>query len=160
FDEVMRARGGFDVILANPPWEVFKPNAKEFFRDYSKVVRKNNMRIEEFEREQKKLLDDPDIRGAWLEYLSKFPHVNDFFRSADQYKNQMSVVGDRKAGTDINLYKLFVEQCLNLLRPGGQLGMVVPSSLYTDLGSTKLREALLDENTVHVLFGLSNERYI
>lgn len=160
FDEVMRRKGGFDVVLANPPWDVFKPNSKEFFQDYSDVVTKNNMRIEEFEKEQAKLLRTPEIRQAWLSYLARFPHMNAYFRGAEQYKNQISIVGGKKAGTDINLYKLFVEQCLNLLRPGGQLGMVVPSGLYTDLGATKLREVLFGENRVHALFGFSNERYL
>lgn len=160
FDEVMRAKGGFDAILANPPWEVFKPNAKEFFDDYSDVITKNNMRIEDFEKEQEKLLKKPEIRKAWLAYLARFPHLNSYFRTAEQYANQVSIVAGKRSGTDINLYKLFVEQCLNLLRPGGQLGLVVPGSLYSDMGATKLREMLLERNTVHTLFGFSNERYL
>jgi len=159
-DEVMRDKGGFDAILANPPWEVFKPNSKEFFDDYSDIISKNNMRIEDFEKEQKKLLAKPAIRKAWLEYLARFPHLNDYFRNAPQYENQVSIIAGKRSGTDINLYKLFVEQCLNLLRPGGQLGLVVPGSLYSDMGATKLREVLLEQNTVHALFGFSNERYL
>jgi hypothetical protein len=30
FDKVF-AQAGFDAIIANPPWEIFKPQAKEFF---------------------------------------------------------------------------------------------------------------------------------
>ncbi len=160
FADVMVRNKGFDVILANPPWEVFKPQAKEFFQDYSDVISKNNMRIEDFEKEQSKLLVKPSVRKAWLAYLARFPYVNDYFRSVPQYKNQISIVNGKKAGTDINLYKLFVEQCLNLLRPGGQLGLVVPGSLYNDLGAKQLRATLFDANTVRSLFGLSNERYL
>lgn len=160
FDDVMERKGGFDVILANPPWEVFKPSAKEFFDEYSDIITKNNMRIEDFEKEQKKLLAKPEIRKAWLEYLARFPHMNDYFRNAPQYDNQVSIVAGKRSGTDINLYKLFVEQCLNLLRSGGQLGLVVPGSLYSDMGATKLRELLLEQNTVYSLFGFSNERYL
>lgn len=160
FDDVMRRKEGFDVILANPPWEVFKPGAKEFFEDYSDVVSKNNMRIEDFEKEQERLLKQPEIRRAWLDYLARFPHLNGYYRNAEQYANQVSVIAGKRSGTDINLYKLFVEQCLNLLHSGGQLGLVVPGSLYSDMGATKLREVLLGENTLHALFGFSNERYL
>jgi hypothetical protein len=104
FDEILHRRGGFDAILTNPPWEIFKPNAKEFFLEYSDLVTKKKMTIKEFEAEQAKLLEDPEVRRAWLEYLSGFPHVSAFFRSAPQYKNQISRVNDRKVGTDINLY--------------------------------------------------------
>jgi hypothetical protein len=38
FDEILNKRGGFDAIITNPPWEIFKPNAKEFFDDHSELV--------------------------------------------------------------------------------------------------------------------------
>ena len=97
------------------------------------------MTIHDFEKEQAKLLHDPDIRNAWLEYLSGYPHVSAFFRSVAQYKNQISIVDGKKAGTDINLYKLFTEQCFNLLRKNGycgserRTGQIPSPALGTDL---------------------------
>ncbi|MCJ7821378.1 MAG: hypothetical protein MUP53_09250, partial [Bacteroidales bacterium] len=35
FDEIINKRGGFDAIITNPPWEIFKPQAKEFFAEHS-----------------------------------------------------------------------------------------------------------------------------
>jgi hypothetical protein len=64
FDEVMNTRGGFDAIITNPPWEIFKPNAKEFFEEYSDLVTKKKMTIKDFEKEEAKLLKDPDTRQA------------------------------------------------------------------------------------------------
>lgn len=160
FDEVMNTRGGFDAIITNPPWEIFKPNAKEFFEEYSDLVTKKKMTIKEFEKEQAKLLQDPDIRSAWLKYLSGFPHVSAFYRSAEQFKNQISIVDGKKTGTDINLYKLFVEQCFNLLRKGGYCGIVIPSGIYTDLGTKQLREMLFGQTSVTGLFGFENRKEI
>jgi hypothetical protein len=160
FDEILNKRAGFDAIITNPPWEVFKPNGKEFFEAHSDVVSKKNMSIHEFEKEQVKLLQDSEIRSAWLDYLSQFPHQSAYFRSAPQYRNQISVVNGKKAGTDINLYKLFVEQCINLLRHEGRCGMITPGGVYTDLGTKQIRDVLLTNNTVSNLFGLSNEKFI
>jgi hypothetical protein len=159
FDTVF-ARGGFDAIITNPPWEIFKPNAKEFFAEYSDLVQKKKMTIKAFEKEQKELLKDPEISQAWCEYQSKFPHVSSYFRSAEQYINQISIVNGKKAGTDINLYKLFLEQCFNLLRSGGRGGIIVPSGIYTDLGTKQLREVLFSRTKIDSLFGLSNEKFI
>lgn len=66
----------------------------------------------------------------------------------------------KKAGTDINLYKLFTEQCFNLLRLGGECGIVIPSGIYTDLGTKQLREMLFSQTKVTGLFCLENRKEI
>ena len=159
FDSVF-AKGGFDAIITNPPWEIFKPNAREFFLQHNELVRKSKMDIKVFEKEQKKLLQKPEIAQAWCEYQSKFPYVSSYYRSAEQYKNQISIINGKKAGTDINLYKLFLEQCFNLLRKGGKCGIILPTGVYTDLGAKQLREMLFSECELENIFGLSNERFI
>lgn len=156
FDKVM-ARGGFDAIITNPPWETFKPNGKEFFEAHSDLVSKKKMTVHDFEKEQAKLLKDQEIRGAWIDYLNSYPHVSAYYRSSPQYANQISLVNGKKAGTDINLYKLFTEQCANLLRPDGVCGVVIPSGLYTDLGAKQLREMLFSRGKLDQLLSFSNE---
>jgi hypothetical protein len=159
FDKVLE-RGGFDAIITNPPWETFKPQAKEFFAQHNELVTKNKMDIKTFEKEQEKLLQSPKITKAWLEYQSQYPHISAYYRSSEQYKNQISIVNGKKAGTDINLYKLFVEQCFNLLRSGGECGIVIPSGIYTDLGTKQLREMLFSQTKVTGLFCLENRKEI
>ncbi|MFM7714200.1 MAG: Eco57I restriction-modification methylase domain-containing protein, partial [Microcystis sp.] len=83
-----------------------------------------------------------------------------YFRSSEQYKNQISIVNGKKQGTDINLYKLFVEQCFNLLHPQGECGIVVPSGIYTDLGTKQLREMLFSQTNVTGLFCFENRKTI
>lgn len=160
FDQIINERGGFDAIITNPPWEIFKPNAKEFFEEYSDLVTKKKMSIHEFEREQTKLLKNSEVRDAWLEYQSRFPYVSSYFRGATQYRNQITFVYGKKAGTDINLYKLFVEECFNLVRPGGQCGIVIPSGIYTDLGTKQLREMLFTSAEITGLFCFENRKEI
>lgn len=159
FDSVF-AKGGFDAIITNPPWEIFKPQAKEFFAHHSDLVTKNKMDIKTFEKEQKKLLENSEIAQAWLEYQSKFPYVSAYYRSAEDYRNQISVVNGKKTGTDINLYKLFLERCYHLLRNSGECGIVIPSGIYTDLGTKQLREMLFSETQVTGLFCFENRKNI
>ena len=160
FDDIVQKRGGFDIILANPPWEVFKPQAKEFFAEYSDVVTKNKMTIKEFEKEQDQLLLKADVRAAWLAYESRFPHMSQWFRTAPEFKNQSAVVNGKKTGSDINLYKLFVERSFHLLRPGGHCGIVIPSGIYTDLGAKGLRDLLFSETQIEGLFCFENRKTI
>lgn len=160
FDDIVQHKGGFDIILTNPPWEVFMPQAKEFFADHSDLVSKNKMTIKEFEKEQGRLLKDKAVRAAWLEYESRFPHMSAYFRSASEYRFQSAVVGGKKTGAHVNLYKLFTERCFALLRDGGHCGIVIPSSLYKDMGASGLRTMLFDHCRVDTIVSLSNEKFI
>jgi len=160
FSKVFSEKGGFDAIITNPPWEIFKPQAKEFFAEYSDLVTTNKMNIKDFEKKQNELLKDGTIKNAYLEYLSRYPHVSLYFRSATQYKNQIAIVNGKKAGTDINLFKLFTEQGFNLLKRKGFCGIVIPSGIYNDLGTKQLREMLFNETQITGLFCFENRKTI
>ena len=160
FSEIFRKKDGFDAIITNPPWEIFKPQSKEFFMTHSDVVTKNKMTVQDFEKEQAALLENKELREAWLNFLSSYPHVTTYFRTSPQYKNQVSITDGKKDGSDINLYKLFVEQCKNLLKKKGYCGIVIPSGIYTDLGTKQLREMLFDENIITGLFCFENRKTI
>ena len=160
FDDIVQRRGGFDIILANPPWEVFKPQAKEFFAEYSEVVSKNKMTIKAFEKESAQLLQNPEVQAAWLAYESRFPHMSGWFRAAPEFRHQSAVVGGKKTGSDVNLYKLFVERAFHLLRPGGHCGIVIPSGIYTDLGAKGLRDLLFTQTQIEGLFCFENRKEI
>ncbi len=160
FDEIIETRGGFDVIITNPPWEVFKPQDEEFFAEYSDSIRQKRANRVEKRRIKARLLDDGEIRRKYLDYQSGYRHVSAWYRGAPQYENQISRVNGRKQGTDINLYKLFTEQCFNLLRAGGACGIVIPSGIYSDLGTKQLRQMLFDQTGVIGLFGIENRRKV
>jgi len=118
------------------------------------------MTIKAFEKEKTKLLQDSETLDAWLAYQSRFPHLSKYFRASEQYPHQIAVVNGKKTGSDTNLYKLFLEQCFNLLRTGGQCGIVIPSGVYTDLGTTGLRHLLFNENQMTGLFCFENRKKI
>src|SRR5205807_10583969 len=57
-----------------------------------------------------------------------------------------------------NRYQLFVERAIALTRDGGRLGLVLPSGLATDHGSSTLRRLLLSRCDVDALVGMDNHR--
>ena len=166
FSEIIERHGGFDGIITNPPWEIFKPQDKEFFDEYSEVVTKNKMTIKAFEKERDRLLRKREVRAAYLDYLARFPHLSAYFRAAPEYRWQSAEVGGKKTGSDLNLYKLFVERCFHLLRfdrqrgTGGRCGIVIPSGIYTDLGAKGLRDLLFGHTRIEGLFGFENRKNI
>ncbi|WP_448560440.1 Eco57I restriction-modification methylase domain-containing protein [Trichothermofontia sp.] len=105
-------------------------------------------------------MQDPEIEEAWLNYCSQFPHVSQYFKKADHYKNQRSEIGGKSVARKVNLYFLFTEQCFNMLRDGGQCGIVISSGIYTDLGTKQLREMLFSKTRITGLFCFENRRSI
>ena len=61
-----------------------------------------------------------------------------------------------QGSADLNTYKMFVEAGHAVLRNGGQLGLVVPSGLYTDKGTGDLRRLLLQGCRWRWLYGFEN----
>lgn len=57
-------------------------------------------------------------------------------------------------------YRLFVERAVQLLRPGGRLGLIVPASLWFDRDAEPLRRLLLDTCEWQWLFGFENRERI
>jgi len=160
FSEIFRKKDGFDAIITNPPWEVFQTNEKEFFQQYDKEIKKKKLRIEDWEKNKEELMQDDEIKSAWLSYSSQYPHQWAYLKNSSQYKNQISVVNGKAVGNKPNLYCLFVEQCKNLLKSNGYCGIVIPSGIYTDLGTKQLREMLFDENNITGLFCFENRKAI
>ncbi|MGE3405054.1 MAG: N-6 DNA methylase, partial [Vicinamibacterales bacterium] len=61
-----------------------------------------------------------------------------------------------EAQAHLNRYALFTERALQLVRPGGRLGFVLPAGAVTDVGTAPLRRHLFDRAAVDVLTGLDN----
>ncbi|MGX6570190.1 Eco57I restriction-modification methylase domain-containing protein [Cupriavidus necator] len=65
-----------------------------------------------------------------------------------------------QGSADLNTYKMFLELSHALMRPHGRMGMIVPSGIYTDKGTTGLRELFLDHCDWQWLFGFENREGI
>jgi hypothetical protein len=74
--------------------------------------------------------------------------ITDFVRQSGIYHVQ--------SRAHVNLYQLFVERALQLVRPGGRIGLVVPSGLLSDGGAAPLRRHLFDRADVDEITGLDN----
>ncbi len=71
-----------------------------------------------------------------------------FFRASGSYRSQ--------GGGHPNRYQLFLERALQLARPGGRVGLILPSGLGTDHGSAALRRHLFDRCSIDTWLGFDN----
>jgi len=122
------ARGGFTVVLANPPWERLKLQEEEYFAARAPAVADARNKAER-ERAIKAL--------AGCALGSPERQIHDDFIVAKQQAEAGSLFchGPRYplTGTgDVNTYALFAETSLQILQVQGRAGLVLPSGIATD----------------------------
>ena len=84
------ASAGFDAILGNPPWDIAKPNSKEFFSNIDPLYRTYGK--QEALQTQTAYFENPTVERAWLDYNADFRAQSNFMRYA------ASAFGDPETG--------------------------------------------------------------
>ena len=142
---------GFDVIIGNPPWEIIQPDLREFYSQFDEDI-ESRMTRKQVEARIKELVEqDPKRAEAYDQQTSRIKQEAAYYKAATDYYYQ----GHGKSAT----HKLFTERAYSLLRNQGRLGFVIPSWIYSGLGTKELREMLLNEGRIQYLFSFSNERF-
>jgi hypothetical protein len=150
FPEVF-ARGGFDVMLGNPPWETMSPDAKEFFGVYDREVR--FMSPDDQERRIEKLKTDPDIASRWDQYCRDLYAQVEFYKISGRYV--LFAPGNLGKG-DLNVYRMFAETALDGTGPSGTTAQFVLENFYNGANAAAIRAALFDRVGLTRLLGLEN----
>jgi len=150
FPEITQ-KGGFDVLLGNPPWDVSQLNEKEYFstRLPSIAVLKGAKRKRAIE-----LLENnsPNIWHQYVHDKHQIEATNHFYREAG--RNRLTAIGK------LNLYSIFAEHFSNGVNSHGRAGVIVPTGVATD-DSTKLFFAnLVEDKRLVSLFDFENREGI
>lgn len=146
-------RGGFDLVLGNPPWETLSPDQREFFGKHYPHIR--SLSPAEQERVIAELLASPSMAEAWRDNCRDLFALVHFLKQSGRFT--LYAKGNLGKG-DFNVYRMFVELALRLTRPGGFAAQIVPGGLYAGANASAIRNFLLDECELTHLFGLSNTR--
>jgi hypothetical protein len=149
------AKGGFDVALGNPPWDTLSPDAKEFFSVYEPEIRFQSKG--EQEKMIARLLKDVAVATAWESNRRHIFASALFMKESGRFT--LFAPGNLGKG-DFNLYRLFVEQALRLVKQRGFVAQVVPDGLYSGANSMAIRKELFENFRLDILFGFENAKEV
>ena len=156
FAEVMN-RGGFDVVVGNPPWERIKLQEKEFFAARSQKISSapNKAARDRLIR----ALSQPDSPEGDKILYRTFIDAKRSTEAASRYMRYSGRFPLTSFG-DINTYAVFAETCLGVLRPKGRAGIIVPTGIATDSSTQQFFQNLIEEQRLASLFDFENREGI
>ncbi|WP_170004173.1 Eco57I restriction-modification methylase domain-containing protein [Pseudopontixanthobacter vadosimaris] len=147
FPDVLIGKGGFDVVLGNPPWEVVQLAEKEYFEsrvpeiaEMKGSARKKAIKALEAER--------PEIFAEFARDKRAFDAMNEFARASGRF--------DLTARGKVNTYGLFAELFLAASGDRGRAGLIVPTGIATDATTAPFFGHLVSEKRLARLFDFEN----
>ena len=142
--------GGFDAVIGNPPWDRIKLQEVEWFATrnpelaLAPTAAARRAGIQRLRAAGSPLADDFDAAKRRADRMGQL------FRGSRHYP----LLG----GGDINLYSLFVERAMALVKPNGFIGLLTPSGIYADKTAAKFFESVSTGGRVSSLFDFENRR--
>jgi hypothetical protein len=142
--------GGFDAVIGNPPWDRMKLQQVEWF-----AARRPEIARAQRASDRQKMItalgqaQDPLAQ----DYAKASARANAATRMARD-------TGDYPllSGGDINLYSLFVERAMRLVKPDGMVGLLTPSGIASDLTASKFFKSVATEGRLKALYDFENRR--
>ena len=145
FADVFASRGGFDLVLGNPPWLKITWEEAGILGEVNPLFAIRNLNSSEIS----KLRADafarfPGLQEAWTAELEEAEATQSFLNATQNYP--------LLKGMQANLYKCFLPLGWNLNRDSGISGFLHPEGPYEDSKGGELREELYSRLRSHFQF--------
>ena len=144
YTDLFARRGGFDLIVGNPPWVKIEWNEGGLLseKNPSFAIRKlSASKIAEARAEQ---LNQPGRLADYLDEYEEFEGNQNFLNALQNY----SLLEGQKT----NLYKCFITRSWELTNQQGTTGFLHPEGVYDDPNGGALRKAIYPRIRYHFQF--------
>jgi hypothetical protein len=139
-------RGGFDVILGNPPWIKVEWNEQALLSEFEPRIDVHRMSASDVARERHKLLNESARVSLYLAELEERTATRSFLNARANYRLLQ--------GVQTNIYKCFQTRMWELNSSAGKVGLIYQPGILDDPRGGSLRRALALR--VHLLARFKN----
>ena len=143
-------RGGFDAVIGNPPWDRIEQQEVEWF-----ALRDEQIALAATGAVRKALIKRRQDAGdeLALQYEEVKQHAAELRQLARTSGHYPMLSGGR-----INLYSLFVERAMRLVKSDGIVGLLTPSGIYADKTAARFFKSVSTKGRVASIFDFENRR--
>ena len=142
--------GGFDAVIGNPPWDRMKMQQVEWF-----AARRPAIALAQRAAHRKRMIHELEDAGDPLG--AEFQTANDRANAALRMARSGGDYPLLGRG-DINLYSLFVERAMTLVKPDGVVGLLTPSGIASDKTAAPFFRAVATEGRLRTLYDFENRK--
>jgi hypothetical protein len=142
--------GGFDAVIGNPPWDRMKLQQVEWF-----AARKPEIALTQRAADRTKMIKALEKAQDPLaaDFAIANTHAETAVRIARDCGNYPLL-----SGGDTNLYSLFVERAMQLVKPTGIIGLLTPSGIASDKTAAPFFKAVATEGRLKALYDFENKK--
>ncbi|BAZ89961.1 hypothetical protein NIES932_14460 [Raphidiopsis curvata NIES-932] len=145
FADIFWERGGFDLILGNPPWIKMEWKEGGILGDYDPRIAIRNLSASELAKKREELFDrHPGLRAAYIQEYQEISGTKNFLNAEQNYP--------LLKGSQTNLFKCFLPQGWRYTREGGVSAFLHPEGVYDDPKGGRLRRAIYQRLRYHFQF--------
>jgi len=143
------SKGGFDVVIGNPPWERVEVQEQEFFASsHPAIANAQNAAKRKLLIEQ--LLESDEISYlAWQAAVRNASVEVAFFKTSGRFPLGSS--------GKVNTYAIFADHFRRLINPNGRAGLILPNGLVTGYTYREFLRHILRTKTLVSFYGFENE---
>ena len=142
--------GGFDAVIGNPPWEKIKLQEVEWLAMRgSDLARAPTAAVRRAGLEQLRAVGDLLVQD-FDEARERADSLSKFVRGSGQYP--------LLARRDINLYSLFVERAMSLVKSEGFVGLLTQSGIYADKTAEHFFKSVSTSGRLSGIFDFENKK--
>ena len=142
--------GGFDAVIGNPPWDRMKLQQVEWF-----AARRRAIAMATRAADRKRMIDDLETAGDPL--AREFADASARAQAAARMA-RASGEYPLLSGGDVNLYSLFVERAMTLVKPDGLVGLLTPSGIASDKTASTFFKGVATEGRLRALYDFENKK--
>ena len=148
--EKRERKGGFDAVIGNPPWDRVKLQQVEWF-----AARRPEVARAPRAADRKRMIVELEKAEDPLAY--DFAHASERAKDTAQMAR---ACGDYPllSGGDVNLYSLFVERAMSLVKPDGMVGLLTPSGIASDKTAARFFKGVATEGRLKALYDFENKK--